>query len=109
MPRLPFESRRSPDSYAFTDVSIQLFQERLSKESTQVHATRPKDSMGRSIEILRVLNVNTNGDITSIQTRICTFSFSSDMWKHRRIFLTQRHATEKQILHVQKYKRVHFL
>ena len=30
----------------------------LKKKSTKVHATRPKGSMGRSIELLKVLNTN---------------------------------------------------
>ena len=30
------------------------------KKSTQMHMTRPKGSMGRSTELLHVLNVNTN-------------------------------------------------
>ena len=38
---------------------IQLFRE-TSEKSTQVHATRPKGSMGRSTELLHMLNVNTN-------------------------------------------------
>ena len=37
---------------------IQLFPEKLSEKSTKVHATRPKGSMGRSIELLHVLNTN---------------------------------------------------
>ena len=35
-------------------IAVQLFLERLSKKSTQVHATRPKGSMGTSIELLHV-------------------------------------------------------
>ena len=37
---------------------IQLFRERLSEKSTKLHKPIPKDSMGRRIELLHVLNTN---------------------------------------------------
>ena len=52
---------------------IQLFRERLSGKSTKVHTTRPKGSMGRSIELLHVLNTN------EIERR--DNAISSDMWE----------------------------
>ena len=38
--------------------SIQLFRETLSEKSTKLHKPIPKGSMGRSIELLHVLNTN---------------------------------------------------
>ena len=37
---------------------IQLFRETLSEKSTKLHKPIPKDSMGRRIELLHVLNTN---------------------------------------------------
>ena len=38
--------------------NIQLFRETLSEKSTKLHKPIPKDSMGRRIELLHVLNTN---------------------------------------------------
>ena len=42
----------------FQNKDIQLFRETLSQKSAQVHATRPKGSMGTNIELLHMLNTN---------------------------------------------------
>ena len=39
-------------------LNIQLFRETLSEKSTKLHKPIPKDSMGRRIELLNVLNTN---------------------------------------------------
>ena len=56
--------RRGKYPPLFTDTevnncfSIQLFRERLSEKSTKLQKPIPKDSMGRRIELLHVLNTN---------------------------------------------------
>ena len=85
---------------------IQLFRERLSEKSTKVHATRPKSSMGKIVELLHVLNTimryndKTNANLHVFclfrrgnKVRLATLNF-------RRILLTQRHATVKEKLQI---------
>ena len=80
---------------------IQLFRERLSEKSTQLHSSRPKDSMDRSIEQLHVLNTyeisrHVKRELSrflSLQT--CGNKVLLATLNFRRIFLTQRHVTVK--------------
>ena len=57
MINFPYILKSSTDNKYFA-VYIQPFRETLSEKSTQVRAIRPKGSMGRSIELLHVLNTN---------------------------------------------------
>ncbi len=59
-------------------LKYQLIRKRLSEKSTEEHATKPKGCLGRSRELLHVLNTN---KMATWQRRICMFSFSSDTWK----------------------------
>ena len=100
-----------------------MYTERLSDKSTHVHATRPKGSVGRSRELLHVLNINdmTNGNLpvffpfrhSSNKVRLAMLNFQKN-FPNSKSCDSESKATDKGLLRGKtnssraKYKLLHF-